>query len=164
MMGGRAGPGEVSGTPQLTWSPTGLSPTLVPVGTHSLGGLSSASPTGGSQCFPSNSTRTGLFRNDLRHQTQRLLPPGTPGPKRSLIPASQSYRIMESLRLEKPFKITTYNYYPSTAKGTINPCPQVPHPFSIPPAMGTPPLPWGSATQYSRLHPKHHAENPEDTP
>lgn len=48
----------------------------------------------------------------------------------------ESHRLVESLRLEKAFKINKSKYKPDIAQATRNPCPQVPHLQSfVSPAM-----------------------------
>ena len=54
-------------------------------------------------------------------------------------------RTIESLRLEKPFKIIKPNHQPNTTT-PAKPCPEVPylHVFWTPPGMVTPPPPWAA--------------------
>jgi len=59
----------------------------------------------------------------------------------------RSYRIVESLRLEKASKIIKSNCQPITTV-PAKPCPEVPHlhVFWRPPGMVTPPLPWAACS------------------
>ena len=67
------------------------------------------------------------------------------------LPTLASYRIIESLRLEKTSKIIKSNHQANTIM-PAKPCPEAPHlhVFWTPPGMGTPPLPWAA---YSNVWP-----------